>query len=252
VLTTLLSAALGLAGSGVPAFRARADDGGDAKAQALAERVQQALGGREAWEQTRYLKFDFFGRRSHLWDRWTGRHRVEGDNREGQHWIVVHNIQDKGEGDGQVVLAGHPAEGDAKRRMLQNAYAAWVNDTYWLLMPYKLQDPGVHLAYDGQEDIDGVTYDKLLVSFDHVGLTPGDRYWAYINPTTGLMDRWAFILQDQDPNGPPSAWRWEGWQRYGNILLAPTRRQVGGDERVLSLAPIEVPETVDEKLLTEP
>ena len=31
------------------------------------------------------------------------------------------------------------------------AYAIWVNDTYWLLMPYKMKDPGVTLAYDGEE-----------------------------------------------------------------------------------------------------
>ncbi len=54
----------------------------------------------------------------------------------------------------------------------------------------------MHLAYDGEETIDGVVYDKLKLTFGKVGLTPGDTYWAYINRQTKLMDRWAYFLED--------------------------------------------------------
>ena len=99
-------------------------------------------------------------------------------------------------------------------------------------MPYKLRDPGVNLSYAGEETIDGKTYDKLALSFGKVGLTPGDRYWVYINRDTGLMDRWAYILQDMPKEGPPTVWKWEGWQKYGNIMLAPHRTQVGDDRKL--------------------
>ena len=75
---------------------------------------------------------------------------------------MLHNVDTRG-----ARLARRPgAAGGAKpRSSLERAYGAWVNDTYWLLMPYKLRDPGVNLAYDGEETLDGQTYDKLLLTF---------------------------------------------------------------------------------------
>ena len=69
----------------------------------LAEKVLEAMGGREAWEATRYLRFDFFGRRLHHWDRYTGRHRLEGETQDGEEYVVLHNVQSR---DGDAWLAG--------------------------------------------------------------------------------------------------------------------------------------------------
>ena len=216
--------------------------------QAVADRALQALGGKAAWDNTRYIHFTFAGRRTHWWDKWTGRHRVEGQNKEGQKYVVLENINTK---EGTAYLNGQKAEGDKAKELLEAAYGAWVNDTYWLLMPYKLQDPGVNLPYAGQETIDGKTYDKLALSFEQVGLTPGDRYWAYINRDSGLMDRWAYILQDMPKEGPPTVWRWEGWQKYGNIMLAPGRTRVG-DDRKLDLGDIAVSDQMPDSVFTSP
>jgi hypothetical protein len=206
----------------------------------LADRVLDAMGGKKAWDDTRFLHFTFAGR-SHWWDRYTGRHRVEGKTKEGKAYVVLENINTK---EGTAYVDGQKQEGEEAAKLLEAGYGAWVNDTYWLLMPYKLRDPGVHLASDGEETIDGTTYDKLAVSFEQVGLTPGDRYWAYINRKTGLMDRWAFLLQDAKPGEAPSPWLWQGWQKYGGILLAPHRAQVGGD-RTLELGEISVAPIAD-------
>jgi hypothetical protein len=217
-------------------------------ADAVADRLMKALGGKEAWDNTRFIHFTFAGRRAHWWDKWTGRHRVEGQTREGQKYVVLENINTK---EGTAYLDGQKAEGDKAKEMLTGGYGAWINDTYWLLMPYKLRDPGVNLSYAGEETIDGKTYDKLALSFGNVGLTPGDRYWAYINRETGLMDRWAFILQDMPKEGPPSAWLWDGWQKHGNIMLAPHRSQVGGD-RNLELGDIAVSDQMPDSVFTSP
>lgn len=218
-------------------------------AKAIAAKVLQSLGGKQAWDNTHYLRFTFAGRRTHWWDKWTGRHRVEGQTQDGHKYVVVENINTK---DGTVWIDGQKAEGDKAQEMLKNAYGAWVNDTYWLLMPYKLQDPGVNLTYDGQETIDGKTYDKLALSFGNVGLTPGDRYWAWINRDTGLMDRWAFILQDMPKEGPAMAWAWDGWQKYGNIMLAPHRAQLTGGDRKLELSDIAVMDQLPDSVFTSP
>jgi hypothetical protein len=118
-------------------------------------------------------------------------------------------------------------------------------------MPYKLRDPGVILKYAGEETVDGAVYDKLALAFHQVGLTPGDRYWAYVNRGTHLMDRWAYILESMDQQGPPTVWAWQGWTRYGGIQLAPERAQVGSD-RKLSLEPLEVPAALADAVFTDP
>src|SRR4029078_10700710 len=96
--------------------------------------------------------------------------RVEGKTKEGKSYVAIENLNTK---QGRAWLDGRELAGDELKEMLERAYGAWVNDTYWLLMPYKLEDPGVHLSSAGEETMGGHTYDKLHLSFDHVGLTPG-------------------------------------------------------------------------------
>jgi hypothetical protein len=213
-------------------------------ADSVADHLLHALGGQAAWDGTHYLKWTFAGRRTHWWDKYTGRHRVEGATKEGQKYVVLDNLNTH---EGRAWVDGKEVTGDEAKPWLERGYGTWVNDSYWLLMPYKVRDPGVHLEYAGEESIDGHIYDKLALSFGQVGLTPGDRYWAYVNRDTGLMDRWAYILQDMPKDGPPTVWKWEGWERYGAMMLAPHRVQVGGDGKLeLSdiAAPAELPDTV--------
>jgi hypothetical protein len=51
-------------------------------AESVAAHVMQSLGGQQAWDNTHYIRFTFVGRRTHWWDKWSGRHRVEGDTME--------------------------------------------------------------------------------------------------------------------------------------------------------------------------
>jgi hypothetical protein len=40
--------------------------------------------------------------------------------------------------------------------------ALWINDSYWLVMPWKLQDPGVNLTYVKTDQLsNGTTADIL-------------------------------------------------------------------------------------------
>jgi len=204
----------------------------DPKAVELARGVLEAMGGDEAWAATRCLRFDFFGFRLHHWDRHTGRHRLEGKDREGNAYVVLHDVDSR---EGTVVVNGEVVEGEDKAKRLEGAYGAWINDTYWLVMPYKMLDPGVNLAYDGEEELDGVTFDKLKLTFEGVGLTPGDTYWAYVNRETHLMERWAYFLQDWEEGREPTHWQWLDWGRYGGVLLSSRRIKVDdGSERPLS------------------
>lgn len=45
------------------------------------------------------------------------------------------------------VSQSHP---DSLSKYLQLGQEVWINDSYWLVMPFKLLDPGVTLKYFGQ------------------------------------------------------------------------------------------------------
>ena len=220
-----------------------------AEVDELVDRVTSGLGGEEAWDATRYLVFEFAGARSHWWDRFTGRHRLEGTTQDGEPYVVLQNVHDRGTV-GSAWIGGEPAAGERAAELIENAYAAWVNDTYWLISPYKLRDPGVHLEHAGEETIDGVAYDKLHLTFGEVGLTPGDQYWMFIHPETGLVERWEYVLESQEP--PPTAWEWLDWERYGPGIMLSSRRVREKDGRALTLGPISVPEELPDSVFSSP
>lgn len=220
----------------------------DPEAAALAARVLDATGGEEGWAGARFVRFTFAGGRQHAWDRFTGQHRVEGETEDGEPYVVLHDLDTR---EGRAWVNGEEVTGERAAELLENAWGAWVNDTYWLLMPTKLRDPGVTLTHEGSEEIEGQTYEVLHLSFAGVGLTPGDQYWAYVDPETGQMDYWAFRLESMPADAEPVRWRWTGWQEYGPVRLAGRREQVGGD-RVLELGGIEVSGTVPEGAFAAP
>ena len=82
-------------------------------AESVAAHVMQSLGGQQAWDNTRYIRFNFVGRRAHWWDKWSGRHRVEWDSKEKQHYVVLENVNTK---EGKAWLDGKPSRGTRPRR----------------------------------------------------------------------------------------------------------------------------------------
>ncbi|MEM7548669.1 MAG: hypothetical protein AAF363_03285 [Bacteroidota bacterium] len=67
---------------------------------------------------------------------------------------------------------------------------------FWFAMNFKLGDPGTSHEYMGQEEVNGVTYDKVGVSYDSetTGKPENDSYIVYVNPETKLIDRFFFSL----------------------------------------------------------
>lgn len=212
----------------------------DARAELVVEEMVAAMGGKVAWAQTRFIRFDWVVEREgktvmrarHLWDRYEGRYRVEWESREGKQLAALFNVKNR---TGRIFVNGEPARDEDEQKYLDQAYGRFINDSYWLLMPWKLKDPGVKLQHEGERKLDGQSYDLVHASFESVGLTPGDHYWAYINRRTHLMDRWAYFLQSYEGNpslDKATSWEWRGWEQIGNIHLAREKVRVGENMRI--------------------
>jgi hypothetical protein len=57
---------------------------------------------------------------------------------------------------------------------------------HWLVMPWKLQDPGVNLTYETEQLPNGTTADILQLTFNAVGVTPENKYWLYVDKEDSL------------------------------------------------------------------
>lgn len=233
--------ALVLAGTAVAQDNPPADgfnaSASDARAVALADSVMEAMGGRTAWDATRYLSWNFFGMRTHLWDKWTGDLRYErGDS------LVLMNINSR---EGRAFEGGSELEGDELAKALEGGYRAWVNDAYWLLMPYKLKDSGVTLKYVGEQAMeDGRAADVLQLTFEDVGVTPENKYHVFVSKDSGLVEQWAFFRSASDEE-PGFTTPWANWSRHGDILLS-------GDRGQRQLSDITVYNEIDRSAFEDP
>lgn len=195
----------------------------DARAIEIADQVMEALGGRRAWDRTRFLSWNFFGRRTLGWDKSTGEFRL--DEPES---CVRMNLET---GIGRAWRKGEPVSApDELAKALSRARSIWINDSYWLLMPYKLKDSGVTLRYAGERALpDGRAADVLALSFASVGDTPQNRYEVWVDQRTRLVAQWAYFAQATDAE-PKMVTPWTDWKPYGSILLSSGR----GEKRELA------------------
>ncbi len=215
-----------LAAPGSSSAAAIEGQGSDVRAMEIAASVMERMGGQEAWDGTRFLTWNFFGNRRHLWDKHRGDIRVEGTDRDsGDSYLILMNLNSK---QGRAWTNGQEVtEPEALSALLERGEAAWINDSYWLFMPYKLRDPGVTLKHVGAgEMVDGRTAEVLELTFAEVGRTPENRYRVYVAADSGLVEQWDFYRQATDEE-PRFQIPWHDWRPHGEILLSADRGENG-------------------------
>ena len=133
---------------------------------------------------------------------------------------------------------------DSLDHFLQKGYGWWVNDSYWLVMPYKLKDSGVTLTYLGEDTtVSGSPADVIQLTFENVGLTAQNVYKVWIDTDSKLVNQWAYFPNDETTE-PNFITPWSDYQTYGGILLAGNR----GD---YNLEGINVYQTVPENIFKD-
>ncbi|MEM9024144.1 MAG: hypothetical protein AAGB22_10405 [Bacteroidota bacterium] len=209
--------------------------GSDSTAQAIADAVMHAMGGRTNWDATRYLTWNFFGARSLLWDKHSGWVRITSHRSNWRAIVNVHSME------GQVfkdsVAVSDP---DSLAKYLDKAKSTWINDAYWLVMPYKLKDSGVTLKWEGKHPTEsGTTADVLSLTFSEVGDTPENKYLVWVDTASHLVSQWSYY-RDASDEVSVFVLPWGEYEQFDGILLSGYR----GENYALSEigAPAAVPE----------
>lgn len=201
----------------------------DAKAIQIADQVMKAMGGRKAYDETRYLKWNFFGSRIHVWDKHKGDVSIHAPKQDIRIKMNIHS------NDGRVWLntveQTHP---DSLSKYLERGKSWWINDSYWIVMPYKLKDSGVTLTYIGEDNVHEPASHKLQMTFKGVGVTPQNKYHIYVDKESHLVNRWDYFPSVDDVE-PRFTIPWRDYKSFGNILLS-------GDRDKYQISEIEVGE----------
>ncbi len=196
------------------------------------EKIWNHLGGREAYEKARVLEFTWavekdgalVTARHHLWDRYSGSYVFGMRDKESGDSIEVHmNVATK---KGNAYRNGTEMGAEESLKQVENAYAAYINDSYWLLCPTKLEDPGVKLTVVREDSLPD--FSVLHLAFENVGLTPGDQYWLYVQGD-GRIARWRYLLE----SGREGVFNWRDEKDCGmGIRLSTNKVAADGNLRI--------------------
>jgi len=192
----------------------------DPKAVEVAKNVIENMGGWQNWKETRYLTWNFFGSRSWIWDKHNGDIRMQSHN---DSLTVLMNLDTK---EGEVFKDGEKVtNADTLSKYLNVAYKGWVNDSYWLIMPFKFLDSGVNLKYAGEGTTRAGEKSHILqLTFDSVGVTPENKYKVYVSKDQNLVKQWAYF-NHKDDEKPVFKTPWLNYQKYGTLKLSGNRGQ---------------------------
>lgn len=212
----------------------------DPAAVELADSIMSAMGGRENWDKTRFISWNFFGNRDLVWDKEMGRIRIESLKDSIIYLVNLNTLE------GRVQVKGQElTEGDSLKKMLNRGKSIWINDSYWLVMPFKLKDTGLTIKYMGEDTLmNGAKCNVLQLTFNNVGDTPQNKYRIYVDLSDNLVKQWAYYSQsNQDSSNFMRPW--DNYNKYGNILLSADRSDGGGPKNV------KIEETLPENIFTE-
>ena len=174
------------------------------KADMLANRILKKLK-HEAYKNTRYIEWSFRGKRFFKWDKQKHIIEVKWDNNT----VILHpNDLEKS----TLFIDGKESTED-KEKLVKRAEAIFNNDSFWLVGPHKLFEPGILrtlVQIEGKE--------ALKVKYTTGGSTPGDSYIWVLNddflPVKFLMTV-PSLKMDQVPA------TWEDWIETESRTLLP-------------------------------
>ena len=213
----------------------------------ITRRAVDILGGSDAMQRARYFSFTFQLEKDgkvvdsfpQKWDRFTGEYEVSGRRPDGLPFDVTINLKTKR---GHGSIPSRPVTNNTEfQKLYELAYSRFINDTFWLLMPLRMVDPGAHRTYDGERtDTCGHTWDLVKVTFDQgVGMPPPGIYWAWINRNSGVVEQWDMQLQGMKTDDPPVEVIFHDYRRIAGLLIS-FRKEVRGKGQTVRLDNLQI------------
>ena len=181
------------------------------KADQLASKMLEALN-EEAYLNTDYLEWTFKGRHHYKW--------YKTDNTCEVSWDKMTVILDLKNHDSSKVFAGEQEyNGVEKHDYIHKAEAYFNNDSFWLVAPYKVFDPGTERRLVATED----GKEALLVTYTSGGNTPGDSYLWHLDDSgkPKSYQMWVDILPIEGLEAT-----WDQWITTESGALLPTTHQL--------------------------
>ncbi len=212
----------------------------DPAAVELADSVMSAMGGRKSWDETRFISWNSGDARNLSWDKELDRVRIESLKDSTTYLLNTKTLEGRIQINGQELT--NP---DSVKKKLAQAKSIWVNDSYWLVMPFKLKDSGVTLKYLGEDTLKtGGRCNVLELTFANAEAKPQYKYNVFVDIKDNLVKQWAYY---SEASRETADWikSWDNYQTYGKILLSTDRSEGGGPKNV------KVHETLDDKLFQE-
>jgi hypothetical protein len=198
-------------------------------ADALAHDLERAVG-IDAWTRTGAVRWSFRGKFHHLWDRTRSFDRV----RWGRNEVLLDVARHAGRAyrDGAEVT-----DAAETRRLVDKAYGAFINDSFWLNPLAKFFDDGVTRE---RVELDGRA--ALVIHYGKGGLTPGDRY-VWLPGDDGRPRAWRLYVSVIPIKGLQMSW--DGWQTLA------TGAQIATTHRALGLTAVHLDDVAGAATVTE-
>lgn len=163
------------------------------QAEELATKMLNALD-YKAYESTNYLEWTFKKRHHYKWNKTENTCEVYWENYKVNLDLNAPSKSEAFENDFRV-------DANHSKKFIEKAIAYFNNDSFWLVAPYKVFDPGTERSVVDLDD----GSKALLVTYNSGGTTPGDSYlwhldasgkptsfqmWVDILPISGLEATW--------------------------------------------------------------
>jgi len=164
------------------------------EAEILAVKMLDALDF-TAYKKTNYIEWTFRNKHHYKWEK--------DKNICAVYWkdykVVLHLNNHK---NSKAYVHNFTVKGDLEQELLQEAIDYFNNDSFWLVAPYKIYDPGTERRLITLENGDK----GLLVTYTSGGSTPGDSYlwilddngkpisfkmWTSLLPLQGVEASWS-------------------------------------------------------------
>ncbi|MEM6736373.1 MAG: hypothetical protein AAGC64_09895 [Bacteroidota bacterium] len=167
------------------------------QAEMLADEMLNSLN-KKAYDSIEHIEFTFLGLHSFQWNKKANSVIVSWDDHE-----VYLDLNQKPE--------------DYTMQEFK-AYQYFVNDSFWLVAPFKVRDHGVVRSFVNLEEGRG-----LLVTYTIGGITPGDSY-LWIVDDMGLPTAWKLWTSNVPVGG--LKFTWDNWIRLQDVSFSTLHRSM--------------------------